>query len=193
MSSEDTGRLIYLVILACVVGFWFFVQNRDSLNKKLQQASVWGLIFVGTIAGFGLWGDIRQNSAYIASVDAEAGSITVPRARDGHYYLTLKLNDKPVRFVIDTGASDMVLRREDAEAAGIDLAAISFHRSAMTANGAVRVAPVTLDSVAIGDITDRNVRASVNDGVMDSSLLGMSYLQRYSRIEIAGGKLVLTR
>ncbi|MCB1342889.1 MAG: TIGR02281 family clan AA aspartic protease [Pseudooceanicola sp.] len=193
MTSEDTGRLIYLVILGAALAFWFFVQNRDSMNRKLQQASVWALIFIGTVAAIGLWGDIRQNAAFLSTVDAQAGTITVPRARDGHYYLTASVNGQPIRFVVDTGATDLVLSRQDAEAAGIDLSAVAFRGSAMTANGAVRVAPVTLDSVAVGPISDTRVRASVNDGQMDESLLGMSYLQRFSKIEISGGELVLTR
>ena len=64
---------------------------------------------------------------------------------------------------------------------------------AMTAHGEVRTAPVRLDSVELGPVLDRNVRAWVNEGEMDKSLLGMSYLQRWNRIEITGNALVLSR
>ena len=50
MSAMDYGNLAYLVLLGAVVVFWFVVQNRQSLNKTLQQGAVWGLIFLGVIA-----------------------------------------------------------------------------------------------------------------------------------------------
>ncbi|MEO1140564.1 MAG: TIGR02281 family clan AA aspartic protease, partial [Pseudomonadota bacterium] len=60
MNGDDTARLLYLALLGGAVVVWFFAQNRNSLGKTAQQAVVWGLIFVGVIAGVGLWGDIRN-------------------------------------------------------------------------------------------------------------------------------------
>jgi len=57
----------------------------------------------------------------------------------------------------------------------------------------VRIAPVRLDSIDVDAVQMRNIRASVNEGQMKTSLLGMTYLERFSRIEIAGGALVLHR
>ncbi|MHA6261704.1 retropepsin-like aspartic protease family protein [Arenibacterium sp. CAU 1754] len=193
MNADDTGRLLYLALLGAALVFWFFIQNRDSMNTKLQQASVWGLIFVGTIAAVGMWGDIRQTTTFRHSVDTETGSISVPRAPDGHYYLTVDVNDTPVRFVIDTGATDIVLSKSDAESAGINMNDVYFLGRAQTANGVVKVAPVTLDKMQVGPVVDRGVSASVNDGAMNESLLGMTYLQRFGKIEISGGQMILTR
>ena len=192
MDPDRIGSLIYLVLLGSVLVFWFFVQNRQTLNKTLQQISLWVLIFVGMVAVVGLWGDIRQSTTFRASV-AESGEITIPRAPDGHYYLTLDINDAPVRFVVDTGATDMVLSRADAQTAGIDMDDLQFYARAATANGEVRVAPVRLGTVSIGPITDHDVPASVNDGDMRGSLLGMTYLERFGDIRISGGRMVLSR
>ena len=79
------------------------------------------------------------------------------------------------------------------EGAGIDPDDLSYFGVARTANGRVRTAPVTLDRVRLADFTDTNVAAVVNEGEMSGSLLGMGYLQRWGRIEIAGGELILTR
>ena len=193
MSGDNIAQVVYLVLLGSVIGFWFLIQTRQSMNRTLQQAAVWALIFIGAIAAAGLWGDIRQASLFTQSVDAQTGEIDVPRSPDGHYYLTLDVNGEPVKFIVDTGATDMVLTLQDAERAGVELEDASFFGRANTANGQVRVAPVTLDAVTLGEVTDRGVRASVNEGDMDASLLGMSYLQRFDRIEISNGKLVLVR
>ena len=98
MSSVDIGNLAYLVLLAAVLVFWLFVQNRDSLGKKAQAAAAWGLIFLGTVAAIGLWDDIRQTVTPRQSVFAEQGRIELPRAPDGHYYVTLGVNGAPIRF-----------------------------------------------------------------------------------------------
>lgn len=172
---------------------WFFAQNRATLGKVTQQALVWGLIFVGVIAAVGLWGDIRQTVRPTQTVLAQENRIELPRAPDGHYYLTAHVNDVPVRFVVDTGASQIVLTQEDAERAGIDTGQLAYAGRAYTANGTVRTAPVRLHSLNVGPFSDSDVRAVVNEGEMGQSLLGMAYLQRWSSVEIGGGKLTLTR
>ena len=193
MDSNDAGRLIYLVLLACVVGGYFLVSRRDRLGQVARHGALWGLIFVGVIAGFGLWSDIRDDVIPRQSVVAGPSRIEVPRAFDGHYYLTLSLNGTPVQFVVDTGASGVVLTREDAERAGIDTAALVYSGVAQTANGTVRTARTRVNQVALGPILDRDVSVWVNQGEMPASLLGMTYLQRFERIEISGGRLVLER
>ncbi|UMA66316.1 TIGR02281 family clan AA aspartic protease [Roseivivax marinus] len=193
MSGNDIGSLIYLVLLGAVLMFWLVVQGRQGMGRTLQQMAAWALIFVGVIAAVGLWGDIRQTVAPRQSVVAEEGRIVLPRAPDGHYYATLQVNGTPTRFMVDTGATGTVLTLSDAERAGLSGDDLAFYSEALTANGTVRTAPVTLDEVALGPFTDRDVPAYVNEGEMGQSLLGMSYLQRFGRIEIAGDELVLER
>ena len=153
---------------------------------------IWCFIFLGAIGGYGLWEDIRNDVAPRQSV-LGGGVIEVPRAFDGHYYLTLEVEGRPVEFVVDTGATDIVLSRDDAERLGIDTARLRYTGFANTANGTVRTARVALETLSLGGITDRNVPAVVNEGEMDGSLLGMRYLQRFSRLEISNGKLLLER
>ena len=193
MDGNDLGRLTYLILLGAVIVFWFVVQNRQSLGKTMQQALVWGLLFLGVIAAFGLWSDIRQTVRPTQSVISSEGRIELPRAPDGHYYMTVQVNGADIRFLVDTGASDIYLSRQDAERAGLDPANLAFIGSAMTANGPVRTAPVRLDSIRLGGIEDRGLRAFVNEGEMRESLLGITYLQRFSSVEIRQGALILTR
>jgi aspartyl protease family protein len=193
MEEIETGRVIYLIVLLAMVAGWFFMQKRVNLNKTLQYAAVWGLIFVGAAAAVALWNDITRDSARSSIGLTSENEIAVPRGRDGHYYLTLKINDTPIRLVVDTGATDIVLTRADAVRAGLNPDTLSYLGRADTANGEVRTAFVRLDEVALGSAIDRDVPAVVNEGEMSRSLLGMGYLQRWGRIEITDGELRLTR
>lgn len=193
MPDIDNGQLIYLLLLGAMVAGWFFMQTRQGLNRTLQYAAVWGIIFVGGAAAVGLWQDISRDASRPQLSQSQTGQIIVPRARDGHYYLQLIINTEPVNFVVDTGATEMVLTQTDAARVGLDLDALNYLGRANTANGEVRTAFVKLDSVSLGDVTDRDVTALVNEGEMKGSLLGMGYLQKWGRIEITGGEMILTR
>jgi len=193
MDSNDFGRVLYFVLLLAAIFGSYLVSSRENLGKTAQMASIWGLIFVGVIAAAGLWQDIRDDIVPRQGVIGEGGRIEVPMGIDGHYHLTLDINGKPIRFIIDTGASDLVLTQRDARVAGIDPSALAYLGRAQTANGMVPIARVTLDTVGLGDVIDRQVGASVNGGEMQGSLLGMSYLGRFGRIVITGNRLILER
>ncbi|MCG6556698.1 TIGR02281 family clan AA aspartic protease [Ruegeria sp. 1NDH52C] len=193
MVADDFARLIYLMLLVAALLFWFISQRRASLGKAMQMAMAWVFIFVGVIAMVGLWDDIRGTVAGTPRISVSDNRVEIPRSPDGHYYATLFVEDKPLRFLVDTGASQVVLSHADAERLGIDTSALNYFGRAYTANGEVRTAPVKLGQVQLGGFTDQGVTAWVNEGDMAESLLGMDYLQRFSSIQIAGGTLVLSR
>ncbi|MGP6085601.1 retropepsin-like aspartic protease family protein [Antarctobacter jejuensis] len=193
MDGDQIANLLYLMLLGSAIAAGLFVQSRRNIGKTLQHMVVWALLFIGVVAVYGLWQDISNTVMPKQMVFEDRGQIELPRAPDGHYYVTLDINGAPTLFVVDTGASSIVLTREAAQRAGIDDTNLHFLTEAMTANGVVRTARVVLDEVELGPYTDRRVAAYVNAGEMENSLLGMSYLDRYAKLEISGGKLVLHR
>jgi aspartyl protease family protein len=192
MTGDNIASVIYLALLGAVIAGYFLVSHRRQLGKVAQQALIWVFIFVGIVAAVGLWEDVRSSTARQA-VFTDTGAVIVPMSRDGHYHLTLDLNGTPVRFIVDTGATEMVLSLQDAQRIGIDAGDLRFIGQARTANGAVATAPVWLDEVRLGGIVDRDVPARVSGGEMPGSLLGMGYLHRFSTLQIADGKLTLIR
>lgn len=191
MDGSETARLVYLVVLLTVVGGYFLIENRHRMGKVAQQAAIWGLIFLGVVAGVGLWDDVTRQVAPRESVMAD-GRVEIPVAPDGHYYVTALVNGEKLRFVVDTGASDIVLTADDARRLGFDPDTLAFAGRAQTANGLVRTAPVTLDEITLAGFRDTRVPAVVNAGDLDTSLLGMRYLSRY-RITLAGDRMTLAR
>jgi len=193
MNNLDNARLFFLVVLGTAIAGSYLISNRKNLGKTLQQAMIWGLIFLGVIAGITLWDDIRQTTMPAIATVTGDNQIKLRRAADGHYYVNTLVNGKTVRFMVDTGASDIVLTQSDARSLGFDPDNLNYLGTAYTANGAVSTAPVRLKSLSIGPFTDTGLRAVVNGGELDQSLLGMSYLQRYTSVAFSGGFLVLTR
>lgn len=189
MDGETLARVGYLAIILVALGGWVMVEFRQRMGQALRMALAWGLIFVGVMAGYGLWSDIRRDVMPIQEVAAD-GAVEVPRAADGHYYLTVTINGTGVPFMVDTGASGMVLSARDAGRLGIDLAGLAFRGQATTANGVVRTARVVLPLVELGPFRNENFGAFVTEGELDQSLLGMDYLGQF-RMEFDGRKLVL--
>ena len=120
------------------------------------------------------------------------GGEVVVRRRGQEFIVPGKVNGHAVSFVFDTGASAVVLTAEDAAAAGLRFAEDDFQVSVTTANGSAQAAPVRLDSVAVGPIVQRSVRALVaRPGALKESLLGMTFLERLKGFAVERGKLVL--
>jgi len=193
MDSYDIGRLAYLVLLGAAVGGYFLVSNRQNLGKVARDFSLWGLIFLGVVAGYGLWSDVRDDIVPRQSFVQDAGEVSVPQSPDGHYYLVLDINGTPVRFVVDTGATEIVLSQQDAARVGLRPSELAYLGRAQTANGLVTTATVRLDEIALEGIIDRNFPVEVNGGEMRGSLLGMRYLNQFETVAISDGRLVLTR
>jgi len=194
MSNDIFAQAAYLIILGLLLAAGLWTRSKNNLSQTAQHAAIWGLIFLAAIAAFGLWGDVERHlGAQSFETTKDGARIEVPVGRDGHYHLRLLVNDRPIDFVIDTGATNIVFSQADAKKVGIDVENLVFAGRASTANGTVKTAFVTLDTVQIGDVTDKNVPAIVNEGELFGSLLGMGYLQRWGRIEIANDVLTLTR
>ena len=188
-GDQVAGVGFYGILIVAILGY-LLVEYRGRMGAMARGLIAWGLIIFAVAAGYALWHDIGPTLSPRQSVTREG--IALPRARDGHYYATLTIAGTPVQFLVDTGASNVVLTREDAERVGIDLTGLAYVGQAQTANGVVRTARVTLHDVALGDARDDFLPAYVNDGEMDASLLGMDYLGRF-RIEIDADRMLLSR
>ncbi|MEO8243377.1 MAG: TIGR02281 family clan AA aspartic protease [bacterium] len=190
MGDYDTARLIYLGILLAALGGWVMVEFRKRMGQTLRVGLAWGMIFLGLMAGYGLWQDIRRD--ILPQQMVIGAQVEIPRAADGHYHPTLNVDGTDIRFIADTGASSVVLSPDDARRIGIDPAKLAFIGEAMTANGIVRTAQVMLTNVSFGPFHDATLPAQVNEAAMDSSLLGMDYLGRFS-VTMGSDRMVLSR
>lgn len=129
------------------------------------------------------------------TVETSSGGLTEVKLRkrlNGHFTAKVAVNGRPVSMMVDTGASSIVLRPEDARAAGIDVEEMTFQVPVLTANGRTMAARVWLDDVAIGPLDRTRVEALIaQPGALSQSLLGMSFLNRLRSYEFSGDFLTL--
>ncbi len=198
MNNSDSHNLIYLILLLIIILSGFISRRNNDWSLIFKYLFYWSLVgFVGVIIysyrfeflGFKnrIMGEINPRS-----VRVEGENIIINISEDGHFYINLMVNDSKILFMIDTGASDLVLSKSDAIKVGINLNNLNFNKTYQTANGISWGASIILKQIQIGNIKFYNVNASVNQGDMGSSLLGMSFLRQFHRYEFFRDKLILT-
>ncbi|MFN3669353.1 MAG: TIGR02281 family clan AA aspartic protease [Brevundimonas sp.] len=122
-----------------------------------------------------------------------AGPARALKAGDGHYWAEALIDGKPVRMMVDTGASLVVLTPADAIGIGFDVRPDDYSGTLMTASGPVRAAPVALRSVTVGEARVERVDALIVEKGLPHSLLGMSYLGRLSAFTATPAEITLRR
>ncbi|AHX04636.1 retropepsin-like aspartic protease family protein [Ehrlichia japonica] len=131
--------------------------------------------------------NVTQNTS-VSYVDG--GGVEFRRAKDGHFYIEAMVHGIPVNFLVDTGATDIVLSVEDAKRLKNHLKYLNRKKTYHTANGTVKALYVEISEMQVGKFIVNNVKASVNVSPMRTSLLGMSFLQ-YFHFNMSGDKLTL--
>lgn len=121
----------------------------------------------------------------------EDGKLIFRKSADGHFHVDALVNGAKINFIVDTGATDLVLSPEDAEKMGYKLSELEYDRLYITANGVVKAASILITSVQIGGIEFRDVDASINSAPMQSSLLGMSFLERLEYYQFQDEQLIM--
>ena len=119
-------------------------------------------------------------------------SLMLESDRQGHFQVEARIDGRFVDFVVDTGASLVVLRESTAALAGIRPQPRDYTATAVTANGRIRAARATIERIEVGGITVYDVPAMVlPDEALAKNLLGVSFLSRLKRYEYANGRMVL--
>ncbi len=192
--SSGTTKAVVLLI----VGLLLFVSFRQRFTHALESVLIWVVIVVLLAIGYTYRFELREVADRVLAelIPGRAAShgrtVEIARGTGGSFAVTTQINGARVSMVLDTGASAVVLTQEAAKAAGLPLEVLNYSVSVDTANGRTKAAPVTLDRISIGRITEHSVPALIaQPGQLRSNLLGMTFLNRLESWQVRGDKLLL--
>lgn len=186
------GSLYLLMAIMLVAGS--LISRREKFAKTATMALAWIAIFG---AGFVLF-TFRDDLGYVAQrLKAEATGepvvqgheVRIPMAIDGHFWVEGSLNGRPVKFLVDSGATMTTIGERTAEAAGV-LVSPGRNQLVRTGNGMLRVSTGRAESLAVGPIERSDVGLHIA-GHEDLNVLGMNYLSTLERWGVEGRWLIL--
>ena len=198
LEGGDWAQIVKLGVILTVVASSVLFLRRIPLGETLRNIAIWAVICGVLLVGYAYRDDFsglgrRLGGELMPSrpMATAGGEVELRAGAGGHFLVTAEVNGQPVDFLVDTGASDIVLAPDDAARLGYPPDSLSFTRQYATANGFGRGAPVRLDSLTVGPIAFYDVPASVNEAPMGESLLGMTFLRRLHSYEVRGDRLIL--
>ncbi len=199
IDSNQLPNLIYLSLLLILLVNSVVFKSHIKASDLLKQIVGWAAIILVILIAYSFRYDLyairdRVSSELFPSKIMRVGDrqIAIAISNDGHFYMDVKINQNPVRFMVDTGASDISLNLSDARRVGIDVNNLSSFKKYQTANGSIVSGVAQVDEVELDGVIFNNVFVSVNNSNMGTSLLGMSFLQRFKKYEFYQDRLVLT-
>ena len=203
IGNDQFAQALILSIWGSVIAAAIIPRSGDW-RKVARNAVAWVGIFLALMTGYIYRYDL-QDIASRMSAGLVPGSpvpstaldgrdqVMLVRGDDNHFHAKALIDGKPVNFLVDTGASTIVLSHRDAITAGINVNDLIYSIRVSTANGNTQAARLSIGSVQIGAITRKHVSALVaQQGNLDTSLLGMNFLQTLSGFSFQSDRLILT-
>ncbi len=197
LVKEKGAYLIASIFIIISIAYKYLTNH--GAKSFVNQLLIWLCIFFCIITGYAFRFEMLYTYHRVLAVLLPSyswvnanGQFVIARSSDGHFYTDAIVNGKKLRFMIDTGASDVALTKKDAIALKIDFSKLKFTRIYNTANGSSAAAPITLQSFNIGPAAFRNIEGHIGQGELDTSLLGMSVISRFKSFKIDKDLLTLS-
>ncbi|MBB5515259.1 aspartyl protease family protein [Rubricella aquisinus] len=200
-AMHPVMQLSVAAVIVTVGAMMSFIQMARKRAKFTMVPVVWAVAVLVLMASW----SFREQGRLLAltllerpvedlapPVGSLQNEVMLMRAWDGHFRAVAEVNGTPVGLLIDTGASRVLLRYDDARRIGLTDADLNYTLPVTTASGRAFVAPVTFDRIEIGGIIVRDVQGAVaQPDQLHSSLLGMSYIEHLTEAVIRKDRLIL--
>jgi aspartyl protease family protein len=198
LSGTDVAGLIVRAAMLLFIAATAMLLFRDRLSQALVSMFAWVVIGLALFVGYTYRFELRDVADRMMAelVPGRAASrgrtVEIARGTGGSFTVMMQINGARIPLALDTGASSVVLTQEAAKAAGLPIEVLSYTVNVDTANGRARAAPVSLDRITVGSITERSVAALIaQPGQLKTNLLGMSFLNRLESWEVRGDRLIM--
>ncbi len=197
LDGMDRANALYLSIILVAVLVGSLSLRRVGWRRGGAMAAAWVAIFTVIIvattyqdAARGVFGRLT-GAVDPARGHVEGNEFHIRSRNDGHFWVRASIDGEPLLFLIDTGASGVMLTEDAARRVGIDPARLAYDGVAQTANGSVRVAGTRVATFEVGPIVRTNMRVSVTEGALDTNLLGMDFLRTLGGWRVEGETLIM--
>lgn len=195
---ENQVALVWrVVVLAAIVASVAVALRGQRLGAVVRAGLAWLAIALVLVVGYSYWEElapvVRRVTGNLVPAEPRVlspGTVALRAGAGGQFRVVAQINGQRVQLLVDTGASDVALTREDAQRVGIEVDRLVYDVPYRTANGIGYGARVRLERIAVGDVVVDNVQGSVG-GNLGQSLLGMTFLRRLSSFELRGNELIL--
>jgi aspartyl protease family protein len=198
LAHLDAAPLETKIMALALLGLIVLTLFRQRFSHALESALIWVVVATLLLLGYTYRLELSDVAERVLAellpgrAATRGRTVEIARGSGGGFAVATQVNGAHVPMVLDTGASSIVLTHEAAKAAGLPLEVLAYSVNIDTANGRARAAPVTLDRVSVGGITERSVPALIApSGQLRTNLLGMSFLNRLESWEVRGDKLLL--
>jgi aspartyl protease family protein len=201
LDTSSFASLVYLLALLILIGGGSYAMFYGRVFDALRSLAIWvvigslvaGVFYyrteLGRLFDMAVSGANANGPQYTASINR---SVQLAQTEFGDFNVLAEVNSAPIKLLVDTGASSVVLTLEAARAAGLPVDLLRYDVTIQTAKGRSHAAAVVIDEIRIGNIVERRVPALIaQPGDLRVSLLGMSFLSRLDSFEMRGKQMVL--
>ncbi len=172
--------------------------RRLPLGQVAKMALAWIAIFAALFAIFSfrfefiqIWERMKADISGVSGQSVTGETIQVRRQDDGHYWLLVDVNNNPVRFMIDSGATTTAVNANTAKDTGIKVEANGYPIILSTANGRVTAQRGTVASLKIGSHELKEHQVVVSENFGDVNVLGMNFLDSMQRWKVEANVMTL--
>jgi aspartyl protease family protein len=196
MSGDQYAQLAGAVLMLVLVGSGL-IARRLPLGSLARMAAGWLLIIGAVLVAASYRAELgRLASRIMGDLAGEqgrtvGGTLRIPMAEDGHFWVQARVNGTQQRFLIDSGATRTAMGLDQARAAGLEIVQNGFPVVLATANGDVEARRARIAELRVGPIVARDLAAVVAPAFGDTNVLGMNFLSSLRSWRVEGRTLIL--
>ncbi len=196
MTDSQTGQLIYALVILMMVASGLFAR-RLPWGQTARYVFAWIGIFAAGILLFSFrseMGRVWRNVTAELNPNvphSENGTVRIRRGENGHFNVTAEVNGRDVLFMVDSGATSTTLSVGAARAADVAIDETGFPVVVETANGTAEERRAQIDRFRLGSISREDLPVFVGEGLGDTNLLGMNFLDSLESWRVEGDTMIL--
>ncbi|WP_339824300.1 TIGR02281 family clan AA aspartic protease [uncultured Parasphingorhabdus sp.] len=197
MTEDQNINLVFAIGALVLVASALF-SRRMGFGEIVRTALAWVAIFAVFIIGFSyqneifaVWNRVSGEVTRANEQFVDGDMLRIRQSADGHFWVNATVNELPVRFLIDSGATTTAMTLQTARDAGIEISESPFPVVLTTANGTVSAQRGTIQALQIGSMVARELPVVVAEEFGDSNVIGMNFLSKLRSWRVEGTEMVL--